>query len=349
MNPQLLNAQGLDAQMVQQVAEKLRKDITVSGITGLAMYRQDLSPVLAIEPPIDTPLRNRFSRQPGNGGAHEWNRLVTTVNSDGSPLIGGTTPAGAAFAKGGLPVNVNPVYEHVSAPYKLIGDIAEVTDFDQEAGRTYIDMMAHQIKMKTLNVALIEEWMILNGNSSVNPLYFDGLTKQCTFNGVDAGNAQFKLGNMRSGQKLMFDQGAQPRLAVMSTNIKAKVNDLILANYYGIRQTTGLTGFAMLSAGLNVDKFNVGFGEVELIQHRFLRPTSYSGGGTETVIMLDHMSYDDNGNNIAMVDLLPVAMTPLARTTTSTRRLVQEYTLLKVTIPLYQSIVTDIATPTFQS
>lgn len=359
MGPQLLNASGVDAQSVAQVLERLQKDVSVTQIQGLAMYRQDLSPILMIEPPMETPLRNRFQRIKGNGGAHEWNRLVATSGPANTPFIGGTLPSSGFFAKGNLPVNTAPTYEHVSAPYKLVGDIAEVTDFDQAAGKTYIDLLAHQIKMKTKNVALMEEWCIINGYAqstntgmpNYNALYFSGLLEQSTYNNINAGGAQFSIGAVRKAQLGQYTVGATPRLVVMSVPMKAKFNDLILANYFAIRQNTGLEAFTRLQTGLNVTSFDFGFGPVEIMQHRYLNAGAgqASGGTQETILSLDDQSETEDGNAIEMVDLLPVGMTPLARTTTSTRQLVQEYCLLKVTAPIYQAVVTGIATPTYQS
>lgn len=357
MSQPLLNASGVNNQAVLEVLERLQKDVSVTNITGLQLYRQDLSPVLMIEPPMETPLRNRLNRIKGNGGAHEWNRLVATSGPAGVPFIGGTLPSSGFFAKGGLPVNTAPSYEHVSAPYKLVGDIAEVTDFDQAAGRTYMDLLAHQIKMKTRNVALMEEWCIINGYTSTpgnpnnNPLYFSGLLEQDSFNVNNVGGAQFSIGGVRTAQKNQYAVGAQPRMVVMSLQMKAKFNDLILANYFAIRQTSGLDAFTRLQTGLNVTQFDFGYGPVDVIQHRYLTAGAgqSSGGTLEVILSLDDMSETENGNAIEMVDLLPVGMTPLARTTTSTRQLVQEYTLLCVRAPLYQASVTGIATPTFQS
>jgi len=353
----LLNPSGVNGQAVAEVLERLQKDVSVTNIAGLALYRQDLSPILMIEPPMETPLRNRFKRIPGNGGAHEWNRLVATNGPSGVPFIGGTLPTSGFFAKGGLPTNSNPSYEHVSAPYKLVGDIAEVTDFDQAAGRSYMDLLAHQIKMKTRNVALMEEWCIINGYTSTpgqpnnNPLYFSGLLEQDNFNVNNVAGAAFTIGSVRKAQLLQYNVGAQPRMVVMSTLMKAKFNDLILSNFFAVRQTTGLEAFTRLQTGLNVTQFDFGYGPVDVIQHRYLTAGAgnASGGTQEVILSLDDMSENENGNAIEMVDLLPVGMTPLARTTTSTRQLVQEYTLLKVTAPIYQASVTGIATPTFSS
>ncbi len=136
----------VNQQTVDQAIETITKAITSVDVAGLALVREDLQAELAIEAPTSTPIRNRLNRVQGNGKAHSWYKLVPTTQTEGKFL--GTGPSGAFFEKGGLPNSQTPQYKHVSAPYTSIGDMAQVTFFDQMAGATYTDQKKHQMKVK---------------------------------------------------------------------------------------------------------------------------------------------------------------------------------------------------------
>ena len=140
---------------VDQAISNIRKAISTTNVSGLMLVREDLQSELAVACPTDTPIRNRLSRIEGNGEAHTWYRLEKT-NSIYGPFIG-TTPAGAFFAPGGLPTTTQASYRKVSAPYTSLGDMVEVTFFNQMAGKSYTDIKKLQLKMKMLNVAMIGE------------------------------------------------------------------------------------------------------------------------------------------------------------------------------------------------
>ena len=65
--------------------------------------------------------------------------------------------------------------------------------------------------------------------------------------------------------------------------------------------------------------------------------------------MLDTKTVGKDGNAIEMVDLLPLSMFDLAMISSSFQKLVMEITLLKVTSPYFQGMVTGIATPSYNS
>lgn len=352
MNPAILNGNPLAIQnALQNLQDALVKagGVTTSGVTGLQLVREDLSAIMAIQAPTETPLRNLLKRIPGNGLAHAWYQQVSQADSDGSLFLG-TTPSGAAFAAGGLPVKKASLYNRVSAPYKQLGDTVNVTIFDQFAGKSYIDILQHEVDVAMMNTALVEEWMTINGDSSTNPLYYDGLLKQITSNVKDAGGAELTLGFVSEVNQKVYDQGGTPRMAVMSTKAKRKINDKILSTFYGIRQTQGLAGFNRFDGGINVAAWDFGFGEIQLIQSRYLRAgAGTSGGANETLLVLDHESVGKDGNAIEMVDLLPMSMFDLAMITSSFQKLVMEITLLKVTSPLFQGKVTNFTANVFQS
>lgn len=355
MNPGILNGNPLAIQTaLSNLQDALVKagGVSTVAVTGLQLVREDLSGIMAIQAPTETPLRNILRRIPGNGNAHSWYTQQPQADTDGSLYLG-TTPSGASFAAGQLPVKTASKYNHVAAPYKQLGDTVNVTIFDQYAGKSYIDILQHEVDVSMMNTVLVEEWMIINGDSSKNSLYFDGLIPQIVQGSPNinaVGGVQLKLSHVAQVQQAVYDYGGTPRLNVMSTKMKRKINDLILSTYYGIRQTQGLAGFNAFEGGINVAEWDFGYGLTQLIQTRYLRPgAGGSGGTTETILVLDHETVGKDGNAIEMVDLLPLSMFDLAMITSSFQKLVMEITLLKVTSPYFQGLVSGIQTPTYNS
>jgi len=153
---------------VEQAIEAIQKQISSTPVQGLLLVREDLQAELALAAPTDTPLRNRLSRIQGNGSAHAWYQFVPTVSSSGRFL--GTTPQNGFFARGGVPTASQGTYRYMSAPYTSLGDMVEVSFFDQMAGKTYTDVKKQQIKLKMLNVALMEEWAINDCRRKCSPI-----------------------------------------------------------------------------------------------------------------------------------------------------------------------------------
>lgn len=335
-------------------AFQLIKAVSTSTNIGIAnMVRQDLSDVLVIQAPIKTPLRNRFKRITRGGNAHSWRRLVANDYTDGSKFMG-TTPNNGFFANAGLPTKTAVRYDEMSAPYKQVGDLATVSIFDQAAGASYQDQMAREQRIAMQNAAQMEEWAIINGNRVANALQFDGLEVQLTENINDVGGAQITLNAFSQVQEGIWNNGGTPKLNVMSSRQKRKVNQIILATFFGLRQMEGLTGFNRLSSGLNVESWDFGYGPTELIPHHYVRPQGGSSAGRESIFILDHTTEisgmgADNGNSIDMVDLLPMSSFDLAMTTSSNTKLVMEITLLAVRGVFYQGKIANVGAPTFQS
>ena len=349
MNPNMNIGPMQIEQTLQGLFDSLRKaGVNTNPVSGLQLVREDLSPVLALMVPTETPIRNMLKRIPGNGNAHSWYQQLAQADTDGS-LFFGTTPSGSAFAAGQLPVKKASKYARVSAPYVQLGDTVNVTFYDYFAGKSYIDILQHEVDVAMMNSVLIEEWMLINGDSSINPLYFDGLLKQVNTNIVDAGGIQFKLSHIAQAQQNAYDLGGQTEVNVMSTKMKRKVTDLVTATYFGVRQMNNVAG-GKFDGGLNVTSWDFGYGDTDLIQSRFMRPgAGQSGGSNETILCLDHDTVGKDGNAIEMVDLLPMSLFDLALVSSSYQKLVMEITLLKLTSPSFQSKVINIAAPTYNT
>ena len=325
------------AQEVDQAIDKINKAITATSVSNLLLVREDLQNELAIANPTDTPLRNRLARVPGNGSAHAWYRAQPTIQTEGRFL--GTGPANGFFSRGGIPTATQVSYQYVSAPYVSLGDIVEVTLFDQMAGKTYTDVKKLQMKLKMINVALMEEWAIINGNSSTNALQFDGLNQIITSNITDLAGAAYTLSSVTTTMRNIATVGGKPQAVVHSYREHQKFSDLVLSSYYRLFQQ-GAGALADIPAGVAVTRWVSPFGTVDIIASRFITPAA--GYTTNFALVIDDKSMTEDGNAISMVDLMPISAIDLALLQTAYRTLVAEFTVLMVTIEAFQGKIINI-------
>lgn len=319
----------INAQVVDQAINDIQKAISSVDVTSLLLVREDLQAEMAIMAPTDTPLRNRLNRIQGNGKAHSWYQLVPTSHSEG--LFLGTNPASGFFERGGLPSATTPSYKFVSAPYTSLGDVATVSFFDQMAGATYTDVKKHQIKVKMLNVALMEEWAIINGDSSVGGgLQFDGLRKQITDNVTDNSSAALTLNLITTIERNIVAKGGKPQAVVMGYRDVQKFNDLVFASHYRLVQA-GPGSMADIPSGVSITRWTSPFGTVDVIGSRYL-PSS----GDADVLVIDDKTVLEDGNAIQMVDLMPLSAIDLALLQSAYRTLVAEFSVLQLTAPAFQ-------------
>jgi hypothetical protein len=323
--------------------DELNKAISVTTVQNLELVREDLQEEMAIAAPIDTPLRNRLQRIKGNGKAHAFYRLEPTLDPVTGQLFLGTAPGAGYFAKGGIPTANQGTYKYVSVPYTTVGDLVEVTFFDQQAGASYTDVRQRQIKNKMINTGLFEEWGILYGDSSQIPsgggAYFDGLNKQIVYNAVDAGGRMLSLGMVNSALHYIRRAGGHGKAAVMSYREQQKFSELVLGSYYRLVQDGGVGG-ADVRSGVNVSKWAGPHGVIDIIGSRFINEAY---GQLSSMFIIDDTSTLDDGNAIQMVDLMPISAIDLAIVATSYKTVVMEFTTMQVTAPQFQGRIDNIA------
>jgi len=338
-----------NAQLVEQALQDIQKAISSTSVDGLMLVREDLQAEMAIMAPTDTPLRNRLNRIQGNGKAHAWYQLIPTISagaqSAGHLFLGGTAPEDAFFAKGGLPTATLPSYVYKSAPYVSVGDLATVSFFEQMAGGTYTDIKKHQIKTKMLNVALIEEWAIINGDSSVSPLQFDGLVKQITTNIKDNANAPLALSDITAVCKQIVRKGGKPQAVIVGYRELQKISELVLSSYYRLFQA-GAGTMADIPAGISVTKWLSPFGVVDIIGTRYIVEVAGGTTGAPTsqsvALVIDDKTVLEDGNAIQMVDLMPLSAIDLALLQSAYRTLIAEFSVLQLTCEAFQGSIINI-------
>lgn len=331
-------------QDVQKAIEELKKNVSTTSLSGIQdLVREDLQTEMALIASTDTPLRNRLARITGNGKAHSWNQLLANTDANTGYKFLGTNPYGGFFPKTGLPSTTANTYKRVSASYVPLGDLANVTLFDQLAGATYQNQRQHQLKVKMINVGLMEEYAIVNGDEDVTlpngGQMFDGLDVQITSNVYDLSGAALTLDAINAVQQLIFTEGGKPQALVMGYREQLKFNQLVLSSYYRLFQA-GAGSLANIPAGINVTKWIGPFGVVDVIGHRFMAP---GYGNVAKVLVIDDKSLMEDGNAIQMVDLMPITAIDLpVGDSLGFKTVVAEFSCLQLTSPGYQGKIINV-------
>lgn len=327
--------------------QELHKSTTA--VTGLELVRQDLEQQLKLAANLDTPLRNRLKRRRGNGKAHAYYKLISNpgANQTNAKFLG-TDPTAGFFAKGGLPNSVDPQYQYISRPYANLGDTVTVPWQDIAQDESFIDIKAQQRRVKMLNVGLMEEWAILNGDATASGgLIFDGLLTQIQndgFNILDVsagGGSALKYSLIVQQMFAIKKAGGRTRALVMSYQTYQVLTQL-LGTLYAIRQMGNNGGGGVYNGGFQLDTWNFGNGAVDLIADQYMAPDPVTG--YENILFLDDMSLDqaNNGNAIEMVDVDPIHYQELMAIQTADRGIVYETTMLQVGITQYQGLIKGI-------
>ena len=337
----LANLKGLDA----QVGNLIRKSSTPT--LGLELVRQDLEDDLKLAANLKIPLRNRLNRIKGQGKAHAFYQLQSNLDSTGTVNFLGTDATQGVFAKGGLPNSSDPQYNYIARPYANVGDVLTVPWQDQAQDESYIDIKAQQKKVKMLNTALMEEWLIINGDSATsNGLAFDGLISQIQSGGYNVldvsagGGSGLRYPLIQQVLYRIQKAGGNTTAMIMSYALKEALT-LLLGELYAIRQMEASRD-GKVRGGFEVDSWNFGTGSVELIYDQYMIPDPVTG--YERIIFLDDESPDEKngGNVVQMVDVDPIHYAELATIATADRGIVYETTQLQIGVLQFQGILEGI-------
>lgn len=331
----------------EQARDQIKKSTTA--VPGLELVRQDLEDEMKMAANLDTPLRNRFHRQKGEGKAHAYYKLVSNPGANETNVYFlGTDPSAGFFAKGGLPNSVDPQYDYISRPYANVGDTLNVAWQDVAQDRSYIDIMAQQRKVKMLNVGLMEEWALINGNSSTSGgLIFDGLIAQIQNDGYNVLDLSAGSGTALKYSLIVQQcfaikrRGGRVRALVMSYNMKQAMNQL-LGLYYAIRIMNNAGGGVVTTGGINYSTWDFGTGSVDLIDDQYMFADLVTG--YENLLFIDDMSADEknSGNAIEMVDVDAIQYVDLMPIQTAYRGIVYETSMLQIGITQFQGLIEGI-------
>lgn len=198
---------------------------------------ENLDPVVKLVVPTATPIRARMPRSQGFGQAAAWKKLTSQLapgNLGTGIIVGGTnsgvtttgTGTDLSFADAGQPNQDTQTFTVVTAAYKNLGMDVEVGRQAIASSRGYQDIRDELVRIKTLEVMLGEENMILNGDSSISTTQFDGLGKTLTTNSGSLSLLSASgIGNQIQAPYWNF--GAKPQVLIANPRqIRALADDL---------------------------------------------------------------------------------------------------------------------------
>jgi len=196
-------------QIQKEINDAVQKAVTGATYTmdppSRSIYApENLDPVVKILVPTATPVRKLIPRSPGLGQAAGWNKITSRLD----PAAGGTG-SGVGFADAGTPNQTTQTTVFTSAAYKNLGRDVEIgrQAIAANRGGRLEDMRASQEMIKTFEVLLGEENMLMNGDATANALEFNGFAASFTTNSGTA--ALLSASGVATYAQTLFDAGAE--------------------------------------------------------------------------------------------------------------------------------------------
>lgn len=233
-------------------------------------------------------------------------------------------------------VNIKYMYARgsVTGPMNAAAPAHTLSGFQPSGGAvgTFADQSASN--MNQFNVLIqaramkeLEEETIFNGDASTDSKEYSGIVKTMgTTNTVDKNTTALDLKDYNTAARYAFEDGGLPTVAFCDTSTFQDTLDLINAKQ-GFFQGATMTEYGFTSV-----KLNVGHGQVDLIQSRFLSTTS----GSKSVYMLDLSVWE-------MRVLMDMTFERLAKTRDSDEFMLKMYECLICRAPQFNSSITELA------
>jgi len=194
---------------------------------------------------------------------------------------------------------------------------------DQSAG----NMNQFNVLVQAAAMRELEEETIFNGDASTDTKEYSGIIKTMGItNTVDKNDSALSLDDYNTAARYAFEDGGLPSVAFCDTATFQDTLDLINAKQ-GFFQGATMTEYGFTSV-----KLNVGHGQIDLIQSRFISNTAAS----KSVYMLDLSVWE-------MRVLLDMTFERLAKTRDSDEFMLKMYEALLCRAPQFNSSITEIA------
>lgn len=283
---------------------------------------EDLSDLVTLITPKDTPLFSRLARTKSTALTHEWTEDSLTTTFTDSVYADGSAPASNDFTNA-----------RRSNKIMSIGRIAKATELLQATNTVgSMDAFAREVERKMLDVIRAVEYWAWNGNS--------GNTSPQEMNGV--------IQELASGSNTVANSGSAAAL------VEAKLQEAILACYnYGGSPTAIYCSpiVAQRISNFNADKVRFlpggGAGGTNASTMRYLSPLGYDlevvpvrGDFLPTgkVYILDE-------TQIKFADLKPLHMKELSIGSADivANRLIKTYTTLELRAKLHHAVLTNVS------
>lgn len=324
-------------QVVAAVEDEIKKAaVTTSTYTFNPPTRsifspENLDPVVKVLVPTTAPIRAALPRTAGFGQAAGWNKLTSRLDNTAS----GTNTV-VSFADAGQPNQTTQTFSFVSAAYKNLGRDVEIgrQQIAANRGGRLEDIRAKLEQVKTVEVMLGEENMILNGDSSVTATDFDGLSKQLSTTSA-TGTSYMTASGVGSLAQSLFALGAErPTHWIASAVQNASLSNALAAsgaiNRITLDDQGNAVGGQRLARIVNPVTGNL----IDVITSRYSGATAY----------LLTVSDASGQNWVEMEDLEPLSIYDVPTANHSLVSRVYETTVLKVVGEVYQAKQTNLAT-----
>lgn len=310
-------------QTLEQVLQQVEKALATPNAAGLAgsgmtLIRENLSPFISRLTDKQTPLRDRLAREQGNGMAASWN-VLTAMGVGNSP-----------FAEGGTPTEDASSYIRRTAVYKELGKKKSITSRMLAAGRSFTDQEAEQTNVAMREVLQDEEYYIVNGDTGVSALQFDGLKVLITTNVTDdANNALGFRTDLLDAEiaKLVNTYGVMPTAIYCNYNMKRAINQSLAGD---VRVNINQGAVDGLTTGLDIGYYQSMIGRLPIIPTFAIANDTLSFPGNTVTDIYVVTEKSSGENNIYMSDLYPLGKEMLAKVGAAINFMVTESTVLVV-------------------
>jgi hypothetical protein len=238
--------------------------------------RQYLADIVTLAVQRRTPVRNLLRRVRAPGGYQfEWFLVTNTV-----------APTSAVFPEGSAPSVGEPAYSRPprAVAFKPIALRAEITAQAQLVSANFHHQVAAAIEYLTIQVARAEEWMLLKGDSSVNPNQIDGLLKQITTNSINKNGNALQWADIVEACRAIWQAGGTPKYLVCGPREALTISQLYL-NVVRPRD------MGTVPYGAFVNHIITPYGEMDVIISPDLAPETRTIGGSPVqasdIVILD--------------------------------------------------------------
>lgn len=290
---------------------------------------ENLDPVVKVLVPVTAPVRRILPRVEGFGQAANWNKITSKLDPQA-----GSTNTKVGFADASQPNQTSQTTAFVSVPFKNLGRDVEIgrQALATNRGGSIEDMRAKLENIKTIEVLLGEEDMILNGNSTFDTTAFDGLATSITTNSGTA--VYLTASGIGSFAQNIFNQGADfpTHLVTAPRQVRALADDL---QGSGSIQRIVVDNQGAGVGGVHVSKLvnPVSGNLIDIVTSRYV-------GGTAYLLTVTSPAGE---NWIEMEDLEPLSIYDVPDTNHAIQSRIYETTVLKVIGEPFQQKVSGLS------
>jgi hypothetical protein len=319
VEPEVLKAVLNEEQTLAMVAEAIRKatvtanTYTFSPATRSIFVAENLDPVVKLIVPTATPIRSLLPRKTGRGQATAWKQLTSKLN----PSATGTR---ITFADGGTPNETSHTFQVKTAAYKLLGRKVSVGLMHVAASKDYLPVEEELVRIKTLEVMLGEEELIINGDSSVDANAFDGLLKQIVTNSGTSTTGFLTASGVAELDEAIFNEGGGATHLFLSPRQSRALAD-------ELQGTGSIQRIIVSDAGAAVANLRVASiispvtgKTINLVTSRYMGEWA----------ILGTLKTDAGENCVEMEDLIPLIKMDVPTTTFAKDSFIVEATVLKL-------------------